>query len=476
MFDPYEALLELANRRRPFCIESFCFPEQVAFIRDESKFKTGVCSRRAGKTVSCAADLTDTALSHDGTVSLYITLSRLNAKRIIWPDLLEINRTYALGGVVNETELCITFPNRSRIFLSGAKDKTEIEKFRGLALKKVYIDEAQSFKAYIQELIDEVLTKALFDHDGSLILIGTPGPVPAGYFYEASQSPSWSHHAWTMLQNPHLEAKSGKSALQLIDADCARMGVTRDDPRVQRECFGRWATDPNSLVVRWQARNDFGELPHGVKWQYVLGVDLGFSDADALACIGWHDKAPHAYLVDESIKRKQGITELVAAISAAIKRYDPVAIVMDTGGLGLKIAEELRRRYAIPIKAAEKTRKFEFLELLNDAMATGRFYAQRQSQFVQDSFMVEWDRDKSTGDRLVISDTFHSDIIDAVLYAYRESLHWLHVPEAPKAKIGTKEWLLAQEAEHIETIIKQQRRDSDDPATWEVGWDEWQAS
>jgi hypothetical protein len=409
-----------------------------------------VCSRRAGKSVACAADLLDTATKHDNVVCLYITLKRINAMRIIWPELLRINSVYKLGGQPNETYLSLTFPNGSVVYCTGAKDKSEIENFRGLALKKVYIDECQSFRPHIEELIDDVISKALFDYAGTLCLIGTPGMVPAGYFYKCATSDAWAHHAWTMFNNPHLERKSGKPVLTLVQDDCARMGVEITHPKIQRECYGRWVTDLDSLVFQYSAeRNHFDAIEHGSDWEFVIGVDLGFDDADAVAVIGWHKHRKQTYLLHEDVRNKQGITELAEQLDALIKKYDPLKVVMDTGGLGKKIAEEMRKRHTLPIVAAEKQRKFEFIELLNDAMRTGRFFAGKSSRFAQDSLLVEWDYDKTTPDKKVISDGYHSDICDAVLYAYREALHWLTEPEPVTVKPGTPTWLQKQ-AEEME--------------------------
>lgn len=135
---------------------------------------------------------------------------------------------------------------------------------------------------------------------------------------------------------------------------------------------------------------------------------------------------------------------------------------MDTGGLGKKVAEEIRRRFAIPIQAAEKTRKFEFIELLNDALRTGKFFAKRDSRFAQDSYLVEYDWDKSSQDKLVVSDRYHSDIIDATLYAFRESLHWLYEPEIPQPKPATPEWFLRQEEEMLEAAMNSMHSRSND--------------
>lgn len=434
------------DHKNDFSIDKFCFDKQRAFIEDKNPFKVAVCSRRAGKTVACAANLISVALSKPKQVCLYITLSRNNAKKIIWGDLTEINRNFNLNASTNETELSLTFPNSSVIYLSGAKDKSEIEKFRGLAISLCYIDECQSFRPYIQSLVDDIISKALFDYNGTLCLIGTPGPVPSGYFYDCFTSKEWSKHEWTMFDNPWLERKSGKTHQELLDRELKRKGVTVDDPGIQREVFGKWTVDFDSLVFKYNKdKNAYKHLPEYVTpWHYIFGIDLGFDDADAIAVIAWNDKTPISYLVEEVVISKQGITELAVKIEKLIKKYDPDSIVMDTGGLGKKIAEEMNHRYGLPIKAAEKVRKFEYIEILNDALRTEKFYVEQNSRFAQDAMLVEWDKEST---QLKISDRFHSDICDAVLYAFRESLHWLHVPEPAVIRAGTPEWFKREEEE-----------------------------
>lgn len=468
-------LQEIARRQAApkFALETFCFKEQLEFIQDKARFKAADCSRRAGKTVGIAADLIQTARAHAGLASLYVTLSRLNAKRILWRDLLAINSDYCIGGKPNESELTLTMPNKHIIYLSGAKDKTEVEKYRGFPLKKIYIDEAQSFRPYIKELVDDVLAKSLYDYNGSLALTGTPPPIPVGYFHDCVHNAQWSRHSWTMMQNPFLKAKSGRDPMELILEDCKRMGVSLDDPAIQRECFGRWTIDLSSLVFRYEeSKNHYQSLPHALDWSYVIGVDLGYDDADAISVIGWAKNSAETYLVHEDIARKQGITELAGKIDTLIRKYDPLSVVLDTGGLGKKIAEEMRKRYSLPIKAAEKSRKFEYIELLNDAMRTGRFFARRDSQFAQDCMLVEWSKEKSTGDKLVISDAYHSDACDSALYSWREAMAYLEKPAAPMIVIGSKEWMKSQETAAWDHVEKQMQNDDEDPVAWpEPEWD-----
>lgn len=436
----------------PFKLTNFLFDKQLRFVEDPRPFKIAVCSRRSGKTIACAADLIATALATPDVVCLYITLSRNNAKKIIWREIKKINDSYNLLGAEDLTELSMTFPNGSVIYLSGAKDEGEIEKFRGLALKKVYIDECQSFREYIRELIDDVIAPALIDYAGTLCLIGTPGPIPAGFFAEVAgavqekkkASESWAHHEWTFFDNPFLPVKSGLTHEQMLDRELKRRGVTMDDPSVQREFFGRWVLDSDSLWIKYSTeKNHYDELPPA-KYTYVMGIDLGFNDADALAVLAYSDDSPITYLVDEIIADKQGMTELVEQIQYLNNKYKISKMVIDEGGLGKKIAEEIRRRHHIPVQPADKARKQENVAFLNDALRTSRFKAKSNSKFAQDSYLVEIDRNKSTPDRIKLSDTYHSDIIDAVLYSFKESPSFAWQAQAAKPKFGTREWQEAQ--------------------------------
>jgi len=409
--------------------------------------------------VACAGDLIASAIDNSETIQLYITLSRNNAKKIIWPELLKINDVYDLKGKPDNTELSLKFPDKSIIYLSGASDKSEIDKFRGLPLKKVYIDESQSFRDHIGSLIDDVLGPALMDHAGSLCLIGTPGPVPAGYFYNcAVASDAWSHHQWTFWDNPFIAQKSGMPHQQLLDRELKRRGVSTNDPTIQREWFGRWILDSESLLLRYDpAKNHYETLPQG-NWNYIMGIDVGFVDADALVVLGSCDNRPETYLVEEKVIEKEDITALVAAIQGLGKIYPITKMVIDEGGLGKKIAEEIRRRHQILLLPADKVRKMENVALLNDALRRGHFKAKKTSRFAQDSYLLEIDRDKTTPDKIRVKDTYHSDVIDAALYAFRESPAYLWAPPVEKPKHGTYEWGKAEEDSMFERARENAQR------------------
>lgn len=469
-----EAARALANPTPSVDPASVLFGPQQAFVTDTSRQTTAVCTRKAGKTFGCAARLLKAALAGPGHHALYITLSRINAKAILWDTLKQLNRECCLGGDPNESELTLTMPNGSRVYLAGAKDSSEIEKFRGLSLALVLIDEAQSFPVYLKKLVDEILVPNLMVFAGTLALIGTPGPVPIGYFYECAHSPTWTHHAWSAAQNIHLEKSSGKTFQQQVADELTRTGKTVDDPSIQREWFGRWVLDPNSLVFRFDPATNARTLPpfwgrDTFHQNHVIGLDFGFDDADAIDVLGWSDSAPEVDLVHEWVGAKQNITALCERVKAVYDRFKPLAVVADTGGLGKKIADEIAMRTGIPLEPADKLRKLEHIEWVNDALRTHRLYVPPDSRFAQDALLLEWD--KSDPEKPKISDRFHSDTADGLLYAFVRALHWLHVPAStPPPKVGTVEWREAeakrQEAEN-EAMLQadinaaRERRESD---------------
>ncbi len=117
-------------------------------------------------------------------------------------------------------------------------------------------------------------------------------------------------------------------------------------------------------------------------------------------------------------------------------------MVIDEGGLGKKLAEEMRRQHRIPVHPADKARKQETVAFLNDALRRGLFKAKSASRFAQDSYQIQIDWDKTTPDRIVIKKNPHSDIIDAVIYGFKESPAFSFQAPKPKPKHGTKRRVL----------------------------------
>lgn len=440
-----------------FTIDSFSFGKQAEFITDPARFKTAVCSRRAGKTLGIAADMIATALYEKDVICLYIALTSKNARSIIWNDIKKILQDFKLNVKTDDTRLTVLFlDTRSEIRLGGAKDESEIEKYRGWKLKKAYIDEAQSFRPYLKYFINDILLPALRDLRGTLVITGTPGPIPAGPFYEYATSANLSHHAWTAFENPHMHNPPEKDLSITLAEERLMKGINESDPGYIRETYGKWIEDLNSLVFKFsKAQNivSINEIPQNLT--YIFGIDIGHDDADAIAVLGYNYKDSKVYLVEELITTKQGITPLIKQLEMLKKKYEPVKMVMDAGGLGKKIQAEMQPRFGNVLEAADKHRKFEFIELLNDDLRTAKFKAIPGTRFEEDCMLEQWDR--STPGKLAISDTYHSDINMAVLYGWRECKHYF--PKDVKIHIdkNSEAFMEAQEAAEAEAMEEAKR-------------------
>lgn len=422
------------------------FSTQNAFILDSARFLDAQCSRRAGKSNGLAIRFYNTMNKYPKSRSVYLALTFESAKDIMMPVLKELNETYRWGCTFLDStqNALMKHPNGAQLKILGADMSNFIKRLKGRKHPAIGLDEAQDFGPHLRSLVDDVLTPCIADYsDGWLALTGTPGPVPQGFFFEVTKERKYgfSHHEWTILDNIYMPDPKG-----FLEDLKARRQWSDDNPTLLREWQNKWVLDASSLWVRYDAKlNHFIQLPEA-KWNYVLGVDIGFKDADAIAVLAWSESTRDTYLVEECITKKQGISDLIAQIDSLQKKYNAYKIVMDEGGLGKKIAEDLRARFSCPLVPAEKERKQDNIEFLNDDLRLGRFKAKSASKFAQDSYLVQIDWEKSTPKRTVLKKDPHSDIIDAVLYAYRESYSYTHTPEVVAPRVGSKEWADAQQS------------------------------
>ena len=424
-----------------FTPEELCFGPQRCAVQTAAKRVVLRCGRRSGKSQGQAIKLLSSVTAPPFTNVFYLTLTLKNAKRIIWSDLKRLNRDYNLGGVANETEGYLAFPalgDDVHLYLGGLKDPGEAEKIRGVRCKFYDIDEAQAIpQRILAPTLKDIIRPALLDYGsgGELWMCGTPGPLLSGPFYEVDQGElrgGWEHHHWTVRENERLPARMAGESIEEILANVLRENAWEaDNPTYRREWLGEWIQDAEVLVFKYdRTRNAFDQREPG-EWQHVIGVDLGFEDADAIAVLGWRKNDPNVYLVHEQVDRKADVTALAERVRAAVQQWKPQRVVWDFGGLGKKIAEEMQRRHGLPVEPADKARKLEHIELLNDALLTGRFKARPNGPFAEDCALVQWDQDARAKGLRKVAEDYHSDITDAVLYAYRACMGFLQKPAAP---------------------------------------------
>ena len=446
MTRPYElaALEEIAKRfSKATDLRKGCFQKQLDLVQDPNRFRAAQCGRRGGKTVAIAKFLLIGAVLSPGTVSLYLSLTRKNAKRIIWPIMDTLNRKYDLKMIPKLGDLIWELPNGSEIHVSGCPDMVAVQTFRGTPYRRVAIDEAGMYTPCVLEsLVDDALLPSLVDYQGDMLLAGSPGVAPVGYLYEVMEGEvdGWAKHHWTMLDNPHIP-----NAAQEIEMLCRRKGWTLEHPTIQREYFGRNVADKGMLVFgRFSADMvvDFDDMPK-LPWRYTLGIDFGTStekETMAYSIVAHCDQSPIVWVV-ETIGEMGGTPATCAlTIDALRKRYDFDRIVGDPGSLGKEFIAQLRMRYSVPIYAAEKQHKLAYVELLNGDMKGGlvRFVQDRTTSLTGEMKHLPWSDDTRTKEKKGVPNHH----CDATLYAYRWSRHY---DQADEIKEKTREELIMQE-------------------------------
>lgn len=443
LWSPEEwALIERAielGKTNAVDLNKIFFTQQRAFKDDPALYKAALCTRRAGKSFLAASLLVESAVTKPGTTSLYIALTRASAKNILWSILPDITKKLGLVVEFNESDLQAKFENGSIIWLVGADTKNFISRLLGGKYPRAIIDEAQSFREHIKRLVDDVLSPALLDYRGDLILLGTPGPTPSGYFYEVTEKREhgFSVHKWSVLNNPHLE-----HAPQFIESMLTRKGWTRDNPTFRREWLGEWVEDLDSLVYRFKnGVNEYQELPENYQYFRILGIDYGWNDKTAFSIVTYSPNLRDIYIEHAEAQGEMIPSQIADKVQALVKRYAPIKIVADTGGLGKSITEEMIRRYSIPIHPAQKTEKMTAISLLNGDFIDKHLFVHSSLSDLKRQYHTLAKND--LGQELAGQP---NDLCDAVLYATREARAYAFEPLKPKVRTKEEVWR-EQEAE-----------------------------
>lgn len=325
-------------------------------MTDLSLFITALVGRGGGKTTGDMFRKVIRMLRTPRAKLAYVATTRPQAEILMWSPLKELCDALdqLFGGfrigedvIFNETKLWCTFlRNGSVLRLVGADDKREIDKLRGQPFHEVTIDEAASFPPkLLEELVDRIIGPRLGDYNGTICMIGTPGHVLKGPFYDFSRPGStgpdgkpmhrpyrdrdsdeyrtidpvtgethewagYSSHSWNLrddvVEQPDAEERFPRlcSLYRRALVNKANKQWSDDNPVWMREYLGRWAADDTAMMFRYRAEVDgqpwnqwdpprvgpmlFGQLPNGpdgkprTDWLYAYGMDMGHSDPFAL--------------------------------------------------------------------------------------------------------------------------------------------------------------------------------------------------
>lgn len=439
-------------------LNDLLFKEQLDFINDPAKYKIATTTRQAGKTTADAYYLIKTAYDNELVDVVYCTLTRSNAKKLIWRDLKQGLKKLALTKQVkfDNTELTITFKNGSVINLCGAKDGSDIEKLRGLRNKLVILDESDFFKIDMYYFIFQIIRPTLIKHNGSLVLTGTPASTKSFAYYIRNYPQEkyihqgheilfegWKKFHWTIFNNIHIP-----HAQEFINEEKRMTGWDESTPAFRREWMGLDSIDDSIMIYKFnEAKNIFSELP--AEWSneqlnYIISIDLGFDDAFCCSVIAYSDYDDCVYVLDTYKKSGLIPDEWAEIVLDRMKKYPRAFVTGDCGALGKAIAEQMRIKFSIPIIASEKKDKLAFIDLLNGDFKSGKVFLKADNPAIKEYQTLQKDeRGKEDG-------RCQNDAADSILYGYRHAYTYLKRERQKKTeKYGTNEYF-QQEAKRIE--------------------------
>lgn len=419
--------LYLADRLCPFLenlnpLKSALFDKQQSYYNSPSKKKAALCSRRAGKTHVVGTELNESLLDLVEGDAAYITLTRRMAKQLMFKFIKRLQKKNNFPYHFDAQELTITnTQNENTLFITGANTEDDVEKLRGLKLKRAVCDEVASFRNHLNYMIEEVIEPALLDLDGVLELIGTPSANPTNdnlfYRITSGQVKGWDVHHWTVLDNPFIPNARAWLEKRRIDN-----GWDMNNPKYLREWCGVWVTDSEGLVYQYdRSRNDSLPQEEWVqKWYHVMGVDLGYHDAFTVVVWRFSLESENLYAVKQI--RRPGLKpyEMAEILKGLKEEFKPMSTVADTGGLGKAIVEEFNDRYGLQIKPAEKTKKQAYIELFNSDLLTGKIKIPYGSYLQTEMSIHQWNPEKPDKE----DDRTPNDVCDAALYGWREAKHF----------------------------------------------------
>lgn len=401
MLGPYVDLFSGAAGGQSTLLSTM-YPRQKGFFAHRSRSKALLGARQCGKTYGVALWLIASALCHPGRAHVYITKTARAAKRRIWPQLKKLCQLHRLKVSINNSDLVLTFENGASVWCTGCEHESEADKIRGesFGFQKIAIDEPATFpEDTLEYLCTEVAEWTLLQTQGDLLLCGTPGAIPQGFWWSICQNPAWHRDRFTSLDNPHIP-----NARQQLDEFMAKYGYSESSPKIRREFYAEWALDTESLVYLADLDtfidcNGYYDLPvQRPPDLTTLGVDIGYSPSPCAFVVAssWRDRQD--IWVQRAYTKGELTPDLIAGEIRKIKKeYGVHRVIVDAGGGGKTTAASLHKSYGVFVEETPKGLKRPKIDLLRGGIASHsvKVHLVNAQELVSELKTILWDDDRA---------------------------------------------------------------------------------
>ena len=232
----------------------------------------------------------------------YIAPTYKQAKSIAF-DFLKYYTKNIPGTKFNESELRADFLNGSRISLLSSENPDSI---RGIYLDGCIIDEAAQINP---SLIDEVVTPALSDRKGFMVMCGTPKGVN-NIFYDYYQK-AQADNNWFLYKAKASDTKIVDQ--EELDAALSVMGKAKYDQEFECSFIGNISGSIyGDLVQEIDDKSQIGSVPYDPAYPVSTAIDLGFSDSTSII---FFQKVNHSiHIIDSYENNNQALPHYIQYI------------------------------------------------------------------------------------------------------------------------------------------------------------------
>lgn len=389
------------------------FPLQREVIESTQRYKAILAARRSGKSMTTGIYLFYIALLYPRCNVLYITLSHQSAKQIMFKDVMEeLAIQYGIEMEINLNDMAIYLSNGSVIRFMGLDATPNISNsVYGSKYRLVVIDECQSFRYDLSELIHKKLDYTLQDDLGSMLLVGTADNINEhNYFYQITRKDienrpeevkgflsMWHVWRWTGLENPYQKEQVliERARLKFYDPNI------EESPGYRQMMLGEWCTTTASQVYAFALATSinnperpisYGEIggdplydlpgfafrseggawkiQNQKEWTFLAAVDTGFGDSSAIVIGAYNIYDPTLFIVDAYKKRHMSITALAEVIEEYKEKYKLRYIYVDPQAKQSIV--DMNQRFGLQLIGTDKRDKNYGIETLNGAFLSGQ--------------------------------------------------------------------------------------------------------
>ncbi len=462
---PAELLAECVNHVRhlhdpvAWCRERLRFDTdewQGQLLCDRSRKIIVNVARQQGKSTTAAAKAVHRAVMYPRSLVLVVApaLAQAGELRRKVDDHLKNLKNVDVSPV-EDNKRTLEFDNGSRIVIVAADADT----VRSYSPHLIIEDES----ATVPDEVYEAMEPMLLVTGGQHILLGTPKGLRGHFANIWHEAQTWKKYQIAAWDNPRVP----RGTLEALKDEKERMGRLW---WFQQEYECSFIAAAQGLVYPFDRKKNVSprlDMHDRYGWQFVLGVDYGYTDSTAFVVLGWQKDDPNVYVI-ESMDRR-GLTPAEAAEIALgyTKKYPFARMVGDTGGLGKGYVEEARRRFRLPIEPAEKNNKRGYIEIMAGDLRAGLVKVFPGNDGLVDEWQkLPWDEERETP-----LDGVKDHLADACLYGYRATLHYLEEVRAAPPKRGSPEALKAEAEEMFERRVREVNKQGAE--WWDQGTEQW---